>query len=179
MLFSAGAAMAQSVVLHPGLSVIVPKTSLGVEPDLVVGTSWHIVQKFMIRDVFGSVECTGVLDQLVVRSAWSHRPYHFYYRIYHLAGRGAINRITSSDFRTLPIKVAFRKDLPGSYSLTRAARNNAGNLVWFSFYQPRSCGGYDDTPFLLIKTSADSIRWGTTEITTTTGNSTLLSTLGP
>jgi hypothetical protein len=144
------------------LSVIVPPTGLSVELDLTAGVQWDFRVPFTNTDANGAVECAGILEQLVVRS-WSTRHYHFYYRIQKTIGGGAIKRISSSDFGNAspihgsmapPTNVAFRKDLPGSSSVTRAARSPAGNLVWFTFYHPVSCAN-GNSAFMLVKTSSD------------------------
>ena len=127
----------------------------------------------------GKVECTGVLQQIVMRS-WSTRRYHFYYRVRTTSGSGAITQIWSSGFGSpqLTTNVAYRKDLPaGSYSLTSAGRNPFGP-VSFMFYHPIPCTN-GDTPYLLVKTNADNYQFNTTEIITTTANSAQVTTLGP
>jgi hypothetical protein len=168
---------AQSVPLNPNVSVIVPPTSVGVEPDLAPTQSKNLFAPFKIMNG-AAVECEGVLQQMTVRSLLNNR-YNFYYRIRTTSGNGAISRFNYYSVGGLTINVAYRKDLrAGSYSLTRAGRNPWG-LVTFMFYQPLSCA-YGDTPYFLMKSySSLPLGKGSTQITTTTGNTALVLTRGP
>lgn len=174
-LLATDVAKAQSVPLNYNVSVIVPPTSLGVEPDLAFKQYSKFAWPFTIMNAAGAVECAGVLQELVVKS--SSNRYHFYYRIRTNLGNGAISRI-QTNVGGLIINVAYRKDLrAGSYSLTRAGINPWG-LVTFAFYQPLSCA-YGDTPYLLLKSGSFWPQMHQTWITTKTGNSTWFLTWGP
>jgi hypothetical protein len=176
-LLGTDAVKAQSVPLYPNYSVLVPPTSLGKEPDLKPKQYWKYGGPFTIMNAAGAVECAGILQEIVVRS-FSNR-YHFYYRIRTTSGNGAIRRFSSYNVGGIDINVAYRKDMPaaGSYSLTRAGRSPSGSLS-FMFYQPLSCAN-GDTPYLLMKTTSPAPQWATTTITTTTGNSVVVPTMGP
>jgi len=176
ILFGTDAARTQSIPLYPNFSVIVPPTSLGMEPDLAPKQYWKFGVPFAIMNAAGAVECAGILQQIMVRAV-SNR-YHFYYRIRTTSGNGAISRIGSYNVGGIAINVAYRKDLrAGNYSLTSAGRSPWGWLS-FMFYQPLSCA-YGDTTYLLVKSSSPVFQWGITKITTTTGNSVVVSTRGP
>ena len=176
-LLATDAAKAQSVPLNYNVSVLVPTTSLGVEPDLAFKQYSKFAWPFTIMNAAGAVECAGVLQELVVKSL-SNR-YHFYYRIRTNSGTGAISRF-QQNIGGLIINVAYRKDLKpaGSYfSLTRAGISPSW-VATFAFYQPLSCAN-GDTPYLLLKSGSPVPQMHPTWIATKTGNSAWLMTWGP
>ena len=60
-LLATDAAKAQSVPLNYNVSVLVPTTSLGVEPDLAFKQYSKFAWPFTIMNAAGAVECAGVL----------------------------------------------------------------------------------------------------------------------
>jgi hypothetical protein len=175
-LLGTDAAKARSVPLNPYSSVIVPPTSLAVEPVLATKQYQKLRRPFTIMNAAGAVECAGVLQEVVVL-VLSNR-YDFYYRISTTKGYGAISQIGYYNVGGLDINVAYRNDLPlGHLSQTRADLDGWG-LVSFTFYQPLPCANRS-TPYLLMKTSSPLPQHGSTTITTTTGNSGFVLTLGP
>ena len=176
-LLATDVAKAQSVPLNYNVSVLVPTTSLSVEPDLAFQQYWKYAWPFTIMNGAGAVECAGVLQELVVKS--SSNRYHFYYRIRTNSGASAISRFQQNIGGVL-INAAWRKDLKpaGSYFSPTRAGISPSWVVTFAFYHPLSCAN-GDTPYLLLKSGSPVPQMHPTWIATKTGYSTWLMTWGP
>jgi hypothetical protein len=155
------AAFALTVLLPPGGSLPVPATTAAAEPDLSGIVIHDSLVPFAIRGLASdTVVCSGTLQDRVVRSSKSGHV-HFYYRIRNTTGTGVVNRIATSSFAGLALRVAFRQDGLGTVPPRMAARNVApGTFVTFEFDPPLSCGRHQESRFMLIKTAANAFHPG-------------------
>src|SRR5712692_6844483 len=108
-LLGAGAAMAVSVLLPPGGSLITPSTTAATEPTLSGVVIHDALVPFKIATPDGHVLCSGNLQDRVVKSNKTQR-LDFYYRIRDTQGTGAVGRISTVGFGGLDLRVAYRTD---------------------------------------------------------------------
>ena len=148
-LLAAGAALAQSVLLPPGVNnLAVPSTTAAAEPSLAGLVIHDALLPFTMKTPDGAVLCTGQLQNRVVRSKTGQLD--FYYRIRDTTGIGLIWLLHASSFGELPLRVGFRTDGLGTAPPGLAHRGGA--TVTFIFNRLIQCG--QESRFILIRTPA-------------------------
>jgi hypothetical protein len=108
----------------------------------------------------------------------SPRFFHFYYRIIKTSGPGAITQLKPTGFGVLPLRVAYRRDLPLGIRPTSAKRSIFGDEISFEFADPHiNCAKHQWSAWLLIKPRADQFYYSApTYIVTSTGDMTYVKT---
>jgi len=165
------AAMATSVPLPPGANLPAPATTDAAEPTLAGVVEQDTLVPFVITGPGGAVICEGKLQDRVVRSTANNR-LDFYYAIRDTNGPGAIARIITTNFGSLPLRAGYRTDGLGTVPPRIVNRSTgAGAAVAFSFRNPPvSCAAHAESRFMLIRTPVKAFHTGgITEIVGTTG----------
>lgn len=179
-LLGTAVALAISVLLLPGKTLVVPPTTAASEPDLAGVVVHDVLVPFTLKSATGVV-CAGNLQDRVVRSNKT-KQLHFYYRIRDTKGPGAIKLVATIGFAVPVLRVAYRTDGLGTVAPRTASRSGGtGALVTFAFSDPTiSCARHQESRFVLIKTTATAFAaGGTTRILATTGAGASVPTVKP
>jgi hypothetical protein len=157
--------------LSPGTSIPVPALTDAGFPNLGGVVLYDQLIPFTLQAPGGAVQCTGNLQERVVRSNNTGN-LDFYYRVRDTAGVGAVNKFSTSSFAGLPLSVGYRTDGLGTVSPQVADRSAApGALITFEFTgQPVSCAAHQESQFVLISTATTNfVTGGHADIYSTTG----------
>jgi hypothetical protein len=146
--------LAAPVGLNPGTSIPVPPLTDAGYPNLGGLVLSDQLVPFTLQAVGGAVQCTGNLQERVVRSNNTGN-LDFYYRVRDTAGAGVVSKISTSSFAGLAVGVGYRTDGLGTVSPTTADRSAApGALISFDFTShPIACAAHEESQFILISTT--------------------------
>ena len=157
--------------LPPQTTLKVPALTDAGYPNLGGVVIYDELVPFTLQAPGGSVQCSGNLQERVVRST-NTGELDFYYRVRDTAGVGTVARIDTSSFTGLPLSVGFRADGLGTAPPQVADRSAApGASITFEFgSQPVSCATHQESQFMLISTGATNfVVGGKADIFSTTG----------
>jgi hypothetical protein len=157
--------------LRPDTKVSVPALTDAGYPNLGGDVLYDQLVPFTLKGREGPEQCTGNLQERVVRSTNTGK-LDFYYRVRDTAGVGAVAKIDTSSFAGLPLSVGYRTDGLGTVSPQVATRSGApGALITFEFgSQPVSCATHQESRFILISTGVTNfVPGGKADIFSTTG----------
>jgi hypothetical protein len=167
--------------LPPQATLSVPALTDAGFPNLGGSVLSDVLVPFTLKGSNGAAQCTGNLQERVVRST-NTGDLDFYYRIRDTAGTGSVAKIDTSSFTGLSVSVGFRSDGLGTVSPQVAVRSAApGAMITFEFgSQPVSCATHQESQFMLIGTGATNfVGGGKADVYSTTGGEASLSAVMP